>query len=1077
MVRWVPQASCPATAAAASTDRFAVLPDLRLTAVISLACWRYLGLLRGMHLRSPLRLTLRLTLGCWLAVAGAGAAIPEAATPMNLVAWPVIAPDGKTLVFEWRDDLWGAAVDGGEAVRLTAHPARDTRPQFTPDGQRVVFSSNRSGAFQVYSMAAEGGAPIQHSLHSEGGLLECLTPDGTRAIISGTRERAGQDATRLLEVDLTGERRERCLFDGYANCAACAPDGARVLFCRGGDKPLRQGEAGAGAAQLWLYLNHGGAFGRMLPDAMDVRSPVWHRDGGGFYYVSSINGVANLCSYRAATQSSTQLTFSTGEGVSRPSVSADETTIVLLVGWQLCRWRPATDAAPVPLELWTREQVPDVSPISEQVAAATDADFSPGLDQVVFSACGELWWLDADGKLPTRLTETPAAESEVRIARDGSWLYFLRDDGLEANYFRAPFDHGRLGAVQQLTRGARTKCRMKPSPDGAQIAWVEGTGDVLTAAADGSNPRRVFHCWDKPTLEWSPCGRWLALAAIDKNNNRDIWLAAADGSRPPLDLTRKPAFESSPRWSPDGRYLVFTVRRDSTNKSGLWRMDFGPGGPAAGLSDEALTRVGDLAAPLEPRGVEPSRVIWAADSTRMLLQSADPADPWLYSLTISGKAMARVAQHRGRPLRVTADGTLLWLVDGCPALLRSGELTRFPIAMTVERRREEVLRLGFRRIWRSLGERFYDSTMKGANWPALRENYEALAVAARDSNQFERVVAMMLEKLAASHLGFVSDVWPPPFSPAHPVEATAHPGLVFRDDAGDGPLVIARVVAGSPVAELAAAPRPGEIVTRIAGQEVDNHTPLEPIFAGAIDRPLPLVLRASDGQLRVLELRCISYARARELDRQARELARRTLAGNRPGPRLAYLPFPRMEAEDVRQLELEIHRASLDHDGVILDLRDNGGGNAADQVLAMFCQPNHAFTIPRDGPAGYPGGRRDHAVWGGALVVLCNERTCSNAEIICHALQQVHRAVLVGAPTAGRVISAVDESIPDLGCLQVPFRGWFQATTGEDLDGRGALPEHPVALGPADEAAGRDPQLERALVVLRESLAKAPTGR
>jgi len=1004
----------------------------------------------------------------------AAAAIPKAATLVRMVERPALSPDGKTIIFEWLDGLWRASVEGGEAVRLTEHAAQDTRPQFTPDGQRLVFSSNRSGSFQVYSMAASGGDVTQHSFHSEGGLLECLSADGKRAIISGSREHTGPNASRLLEVDLTRVRRERCLFDAYATAAAYSPEGGRLLFCRGGERPYRQGEAGTRAGQLWLYQESGKSFERLLPAAIDVRSPLWHSDGKGFYYVSRINGVANLSSYREATRTSTQVTFSTGDGVSQPAVAADGATFMMLVGWQLCRLRPATDAAPVPLELWTRAKVPAVSRFSERVDTVTDADFAPGLEQVVFAAGGGLWWMDRGRKPPLRLTETSAAHSEPRFSRDGKWLYFLRDDGLAANYFRAEFGPGGLGEAQQITHGQGTKCRLKISPDLAKIAWVESCGDVYSAAADGSNPKRVFQCWDKPTLEWSPCGHWLALGAIDKNTNRDLWLVAADGSRPPLNLTRNPGFDGSPRWSPDGRFLVFTARRGTSNMAGLWRIDFGKGGLAPDQTDAGVLRCGEQAMALPTPGVAPIRVIWAADSTSLLLQNERFGDPQLYSLSASGKALGVVAKCRGMPIRMTADGSLLWLVDGCPAILKDGAVTRFPIAMTLERQRDEALRLGFRRIWRTLGERFYDPAMKGADWPALREKYEGLALAARDSKQFERVVGMMLGELNASHLGFVGDVWPQPWVAAHSDEATAHPGLVFRDNPGDGPLVIERVLAGSPVSQLKDAPRPGEIVARIGGQVVDSHTPLHGVFAGALDRSLPLVLRAADGRQRVLELRCISYARAHTLEHAAHAAACRGLADTPAHPRLAYLAWSRMEAEDIQQLKLAIYRASLDCDGLILDVRDNAGGNAADQVLAWFSQPKHVLTMPRGGPLGYPVERRTQPVWDQPLVVLCNENTCSNAEIFCHAIQQSRRAPLVGYTTAACVISAVEETIPDLGCLQVPFRGWFDATTGNDLDGLGVVPEHAVALGPADEVAGHDPQLQQALEVLRERLAEAP---
>ena len=240
-----------------------------------------------------------LALGWLVALAGAQAAIPDGATPIHLVEWPTLSPDGKTVVFEWLNHLWSASVEGGEAVRLTDHPARDTRPHFTPDGQRLVFSSNRTGSFQVFSMAAGGGGePLQHSFHSEGGLLECLSPDGTRAIISGKREFAGPNSTRLLEVNLSHPRRERFLFDAYATGAACSPDGGCVLFCRGGERSYRKGESGTRGSQLWLYRESGNSFERLLPGATDARSPLWQLDGRGFYYVSRINGVANLCSYR-----------------------------------------------------------------------------------------------------------------------------------------------------------------------------------------------------------------------------------------------------------------------------------------------------------------------------------------------------------------------------------------------------------------------------------------------------------------------------------------------------------------------------------------------------------------------------------------------------------------------------------------------------------------------------------------------------------------------------------------------------------------------------------------------------------
>jgi tricorn protease len=1007
---------------------------------------------------TPLRTLAKRIVAAVLTLAGSHAAVPADAVPIRLISAPTLSPDGTRMAFEWTGDLWTAPSDGGEAKRLTRDPGREVFPRFTPDGSRIVFSADRSGSLQVYSMPASGGETIRHTHHTEGCELECLSPDGKRAIVRGIRERSGYLATRLMEISLTDDRRELRLFDATAHSASWSPDGARVLFCRGGEHLYRKGFRGSRASQIWLYQIADRRFQRMSAGDSEARSPLWLPDGKGFYFTDNRSGTANLWLQKDSAEAR-QLTSFDDDGVITPDLSADGSTLVFRVGLGVYRFRPETDPAPVALELWTRESLPDISTWTIQIDGTVSADFTTDLKQVVFSAGGDLWRIDQAGGPASRLTETPAAEEEVRISPDGSWLYFLRDDGLEANYSRARFQNGNLLDESPVTRGGRSKSSLKPSPDGSRIAWIEGTGDLFTAAADGTNPRLVFKCWDKPTFDWSPDGKWLAIAAHDPQSNRDIWLAPADASGQAVNLTRHPAFEGSPKWSPDGRFLVFTSRRDPSGESRLNRIDFGKQRPALDLKDVAVETI-------DTRGIEPVRVIWSADSKSLLFQSARESTKKLYEIGVDGKGLRDVAEQRGVPIRITPEGNLLWRVDRTPEILTTSGAVRFPISMTVKRPRDEVLALGFRRIWRILGERFYDPAMNGRDWQAMRLKYESAARTARDSRQFDRVISFLRGELNASHLAFHHKTWPEESRKMPAEEKTAHPGLVFHDDGpADGPLRIARVIPGSPVALLDSPPEPGDIVARIAGVPVSARTPLHKFLNGAEKRPLPVVLRSSNGRERVIELRCISYQKARTLDRQDREnLARMQVTHSRPDA--TYLIVPNMNRNTLDQLAIKIYQASLGSKGLILDFRNNGGGREADRMLNLFCQPAHSYTIPRDGPRGYPVDRRPAPAWNGPLVVLCNQNTYSNAEIFCHAVKFNNRAPLVGTATAGGVISAVNATIPDVGELQVPFRGWHHAGTGRNLDLNGAPPDHPVDLTPADEDAGRDPQLAKAIEVL-----------
>ena len=522
--------------------------------------------------------------GCLLAAlvssaAGLAAEIPAGAAPMRLISAPALSPEGKSVVFEWAGDLWTASSAGGEAKRVVDDPARDGYPRFSPDGKRIVFSSERTGSLQVFSIPRDGGAAVQHTHHSEGNELQCLSPDGSRALVRGVRDRSGLFATRLMEIDLTADRRERRLFDATAHSAAWSPDGTRVLFCKGGGQLYRKGHRGARAAQIWLYRIKERAIEPVITGETEARSPLWLPDGKGFHFVSGEGGTANLWLKKDGA-TAIPVTRYQGDGVISPDQSADGSTLVFRRGLEVFRFRPGMDAEPLAIHFWTRETLPDVATDVRPITGTASADFTRDLKQVVFAAAGDLWWIPEPGKAPVRITETTAAEDEARFHPDGEWLYFLRDDGLEANLFRARFQNGTLRDEHQVTHGARTKSRFRPSPDGSKIAWVEGTGDVFTARPDGSEPRRVFECWDMPTWDWSPDGRWLAIAAEDRDSNRDIWLAAADGGRAPVNLTLHPGFEGSPKWSPDGRWLVFSARRDASGETALWRIDFGKGGPA-----------------------------------------------------------------------------------------------------------------------------------------------------------------------------------------------------------------------------------------------------------------------------------------------------------------------------------------------------------------------------------------------------------------------------------------------------------------------------------------------------------------
>ncbi len=173
-----------------------------------------------------------------------------------------------------------------------------------------------------------------------------------------------------------------------------------------------------------------------------------------------------------------------------------------------------------------------------------------------------------------------------------------------------------------------------------------------------------------------------------------------------------------------------------------------------------------------------------------------------------------------------------------------------------------------------------------------------------------------------------------------------------------------------------------------------------------------------------------------------------------------------MDRASQDQFEQGLYAEAHGRDGLLIDVRDNGGGSTADFLLTILTIPRHAYTIPRDGAPGYPQDRLPLYPWQKPAALMANEWSYSNAEIFAHAFQTIKRGPLVGVPTFGAVISTGARQLLDGSLIRTPARGWYNIQTGVNEEHTGAKPDLAVENAPADEQAGRDPQLEAAVKTL-----------
>ena len=130
----------------------------------------------------------------------ASSAIAQAQT--RLLRQPTIA--GDQIAFAYAGDLWLTTRAGGAARRLTATPAVESDPHFSPDGKRLAFTSNRDGIDAVYVMPVEGGEMKRLTWYPAASEARGWTPDGRRVMYATNRETAPVGHDRLWTVSAEG---------------------------------------------------------------------------------------------------------------------------------------------------------------------------------------------------------------------------------------------------------------------------------------------------------------------------------------------------------------------------------------------------------------------------------------------------------------------------------------------------------------------------------------------------------------------------------------------------------------------------------------------------------------------------------------------------------------------------------------------------------------------------------------------------------------------------------------------------------------------------------------------------------
>jgi carboxyl-terminal processing protease len=391
----------------------------------------------------------------------------------------------------------------------------------------------------------------------------------------------------------------------------------------------------------------------------------------------------------------------------------------------------------------------------------------------------------------------------------------------------------------------------------------------------------------------------------------------------------------------------------------------------------------------------------------------------------------------------------------------------------------------FEAAWTIIRDSHFDPRMNGLDWQAVKAELGPRAANARTDSELRDVIKEMLGRLGLSHFALIPSGGD---AGAAPADLSGDPGLDVRLFGGE--LLVTQVdpqgggtaagiktgwrlmsIDGKPVSELLAR-LPETMPDRLRQVEVWRMVETRIrgprgsfaalMFAdGARDVGVSVERRAETGHPATVGNLPTMFVRVEEEERK-------TPRGATVGVIRFNVWMPAVDGLFAKAIDRFRER-----DGIVIDLRGNPGGLAA-MIMGIsghFLEERKPLGImkTRENELKFasnprfvnPAGQRVRP-FAGPVAILIDGMTGSASECFAGGLQSLGRARVFGQTSMGQALPAFFDKLPN-GDVLIHATGDFVTADGTRLEGRGVIPDEPVAVSRADLLAGKDPTLAAAL--------------
>ncbi|MFK7954525.1 MAG: S41 family peptidase [Lysobacterales bacterium] len=1038
---------------------------------------------------------------------------------LMMVAAPVTAatrmlryPDvhANQLVFSYAGDLWLAPVNGSTpARRLTSHPGVELFPKFSPDGQQVAFTGQYRGDDQVYVMNVAGGEPRQLTWYPTSGPLPARW--GTEHQVYGWSADGQSVLFRSQREDFNNRRLYTVNVDGglpavlpmpRAGSGDFSPDGQHVVY-----SPLFRDfrtwkrYQGGWAQNLFVYNLKDDTAKQITSHIRTERDPVWLDQG--IYYVSDIDGTLELYRYNADTDGHTQVTqhdtwdikWASGDGRQR---------IVYEVAGTIGLFDASTGT-----ETLLNITVPDdfVRRTARQMDASEqieDFDLSTDGKRAVFSARGDIFSAPVEHGVTRNLTQLGSAHDRAAtFSPDGSQIAFISDRSGEEQIYVIPHDGGDAKA---LTPSRPTRLYgLSWAPDGERLAFHDHTGQVWVTDVKGRETKVVRNPLGPISdYVWSPDSRYLAFSQSMESGfySIHVW------SRSSGDITMvTDGFFNAfgPDFSADGQHLYFVGDREFAPQIGSFEWNyvadresrvyalalaadgpnpFGPRNDETGVDDDkdededeeddsVRVRIDfdNIAQRVIRLPIDANNIYGVQDVDGGLIyitggpffygrESSSPVK--LQYFDFEGRESEELLEEfRGLSVPDGGDYLLVRLGDGYSRIEIGNADKRKKVStanLTVQRAPAEEWPVIFDEVWRRFRDYFYVANLHGYDWEALRQQYRPLVADVSTREDLNTLMGEMIAELNVGH-AYVSG------GDLLDGDRSSVGLLGARFDVEGEHYRFAHIYAGdnaepkyrSPLTEVGVEISEGDYLLAVNGRTLGAADNPYALLTNQGNQPLELLVNSkprTKGARRVLVQPVSNESNLVYLEWV--EHNRQYVADNTDG-KVGYLHIPDMGADGIYEF-IKWYYPQIRKQGLVVDVRGNGGGNVSQMILRrLMLKPlGFGYQAHRSAVQAYPG-----PAFNGHMAALISEDSASDGDIFPHYFRQAGLGPLIGKRSWGGVIGITSHGpVMDGGAVFVPEFGIADAENGWIVEGEGVAPDIEVDNNPVGFD---DAQLDRGI--------------